>query len=315
MTFEKYSIDYIFDKYQISGYDMLINIIESYKSHKCNIIIEDTPEYKENQMEIKSKEKKIALDVNKLKKDIKDEYQNYINIEETKEYKKLLKEFNALKDEKDSTKDNNEISRLTEEISKLSKIIEENQINHKNEVEKLKTHYDGIISDLNKKNKVPLPTPSNTSKKQENTQSCVPDFDNSKTYKIIILDNPNTKVKQKIGRRTYEFLNFYKELMDLDKIESNSNFNSLNDCTEYILKSKGLPLSKQNKSNWKRNIIRCNEIFNLFKDKLINVYYNINNIRYIKNEYWEQWKTYVGNKIDEFYNVTQRSVPNKNETS
>lgn len=303
MTFEKDSIDYIFDKYQISGYDMLINIIESYKSHKCNIIIEDTNEYKESQMKIKT------LDVNKLKKDIKDDNQNYINIEETKEYKKLLK------DGKESTFDNNDISRLTSEISKLSKIIEENQINHKNEVKKLKTHYDGIISELNKNNKVPLPTLSNTSKKQENTQSCVPDFDNSETYKIIILDNPNTKVKQKIGRRTYDFLNFYKELMDLDKIESNSNFNSLNDCTEYILKTKGLPLSKQNKSNWKRNIIRCNEIFNLFKDKLINVYYNINNIRYIKDKYWEQWKSYVGNKIDEFSNSTQNRVPNKNETS
>lgn len=303
MTFEKNSIDYIFDKYQISGYDMLINIIESYKSHKCNIIIEDTNGYKESQMKIKN------LDVNKLNKDIKDEYQNYINIGETKEYKKLIK------DGKESTFDNNEIDRLTSEISKLSKIIDENKINHKNEVEKLKTHYDEIISELNKKNKVPLPTPSNTSKKQENTRSCVPDFDNSKTYKIIILDNPNTKVKQKIGRRTYEFLNFYKELMDLDKIESNYNFNSLNDCTEYILKTKGLPLSKQNKSNWKRNIIRCNEIFNLFKDKLINVYYNINNIRYIKDEYWEQWKSYVGNKIDEFSNSTQNRVSNKNETS
>jgi hypothetical protein len=242
---------------------------------------------------------------------------NIIQIEKDKEI--INKENEELKKEKRKTiyydasediKDNN-VVRLTEEINKLSKIIEENQINHKKEVEDLKNHYDVIISDLKNKDKVPLPTPSNSNEKQKNTQSRVPDFEKSKTYKIIILDNPDTKVKQKIGRRTYEFLNFYKELMDLDKIESNYNFNSLNDCTEYILKSKGLPLSKQNKSNWKRNIIRCNEIFNLFKDKLINVYYNINNIRYIKDEYWEQWKTYVGNKIDEFYN----STPNKNDTS
>lgn len=123
-------------------------------------------------------------------------------------------------------------------------------------------------------------------------------FEKDEKHKVIILNNNDTNTKDKISKRTYEFLNFYKELYDISELESNENFNSLDDCSEYILKLKGKRLSKASKSNWKRIIIRSNEIFNEFGKKLFNVYYNINNIRYIKNENWIKWKDYLKIKIE-----------------
>lgn len=275
-------IYHLIAKYNIDGIEGLIDIVEKHVNNKSNLYpIQDTKEIKV----LEQKEKKVV-----------DE----------------LKAENVCQNEFDN------ISILTEKICNLSIIIDENNKKmsemenvHKKEMDKLKKEYE---AKLFKKTSI-----SSNSKdipiKDKSTQNCLPDFDKLSTYKIILLSNPDTKVKQKIGKRTYEFLNFYKEIIDLDKIESNDKFNSLDNCTEYILKSKGLPLSKQNKYNWKKNITRCSEIFNLFKDKLVNVYYNINNIRYIKNEYWEEWKNYVKNKINDFYKTKDKCVPDENKSS
>jgi len=152
-------------------------------------------------------------------------------------------------------------------------------------------YYTNLSKNNTEKNK------TNKTNKTKKTKNGVLDFDTNPKTKIIILDNVNTKAKIKIGKKTYEFLNFYNELYDIIESESDENINSLEDCTKWILESKGLPLTKANKSNWKRNILRCNEIFKIFNKSLINVYYNINNIRYIKNNEWQQWKEYLRNKI------------------
>lgn len=110
---EDSQIEEIFKEFDISGYDMLRKILKEHKSHRCTNI----PIKKINQ--------------------IKEELSVPINIKETDEYKSLQKELNDLINEKrksvyyDASDDNNDIIKLTSEISKLTKIIEDNQINHK----------------------------------------------------------------------------------------------------------------------------------------------------------------------------------------
>jgi hypothetical protein len=99
MPEEKYSIDTIFDKYQITGYEMLINIIENYKTHKCNPIqIEDTPEYIDSQKKIKENKKdkidELTKKINSLTKIIEDNNKKMeeMQIEHEKEIDDLKKE-------------------------------------------------------------------------------------------------------------------------------------------------------------------------------------------------------------------------------
>lgn len=85
-------IDTIFEKYQIDGYDMLINIIESYKSHKCNSIpVENTQKIKNDN---KNKIEELTSKINSLSSQIEEMKNSHKKeIDELKsEYERKLKE-------------------------------------------------------------------------------------------------------------------------------------------------------------------------------------------------------------------------------
>jgi hypothetical protein len=296
-------INEIFKEFNISGYDMLREILRNYKDYKCNEIpIEDTPEYIESKIKIK-KESPAS-----------------INIKETDEYKLLQEELNDLKKEKrrsvyyDASEDignNNEIVKLTSEISNLTKIIKDNQINHKKEVDDLKTHYDGIISELKKKENVPLPSPTNSNENKNIPSRLKNIFDNKnlsilKRCKVDVykFDEKNTKEND---------LHILKYIASENKILI--RFNSI--VTEkvkeedlwkkiYYFKVKNGDLKDYsiNKQRFKYKYLRCKELYNKYGENLKFFKMNIINIGKLTDD---DWKLFLS-EFDKLYHDTFKNM-------
>jgi hypothetical protein len=294
---EDSQIEEIFKEFDISGYDMLRKLLKEHKSHKCNNI----PIQKINQ--------------------IKKELSVPINIKETDEYKSLQKELFDLKNEKrksvyydasDDIKDNNDIIKLTSEISKLTKIIEDNQINHKKEVEDLKIHYDGIIFELKKK-EISLLTPSNSDNNNKRPSGSKNKFDD-KSLNIL------ERCKVYVYKYDKELIK-ENDLHILEYIASENKFlirfNSIvaekvNDKEDkiweklYYLKVKDGELIDypKNKQRFKYKYLRCKELYDLYGENLKRFKMNIINIGKLTDD---EWKNFII-LFDKLYNDTFKNI-------
>jgi hypothetical protein len=288
---EDSQIEEIFKEFDISGYDMLRKILKEHKGYRCNNI------------------------------QIKEELSVPINIFETDEYKSLQKDLFELKMEKrksvyydasDDIKDNNDIIKLTSEISKLTKIIEDNQINHKKEVEDLKTHYDEIIKEL-KKNEISLLTPSNSDNNKNGPSGSKNKFDD-KSLNIL------ERCKVYVYKYDKELIK-ENDLHILEYIASENKllirFNSIvaekvNDKEDkiweklYYLKVKDGELIDypKNKQRFKYKYLRCKELYDKYGENLKNFKMNIINIGKLTDD---EWKNFII-LFDKLYNDTFKNI-------
>lgn len=142
-------------------------------------------------------------------------------------------------------------------------------------------------------------------KKEKEDINIMEYFDNSKYTKIDILFQNNTKVKEKYGTKTPYIMEFYNDLINISLQESNNEFNALEDLAITLLNINKTKINQANINNKLKIINRCNEIYKEFGEELNNIIYNINYIRFIKNDEWDDWKMYLHNKIkikNEHYN-------------
>lgn len=295
------------NKYKINNEKELKDFIIKYYEHKCersHTTIEESFQYKqlkkqneelfrklnmkENTIDVEKERLKTELESLKKKQDDK-EQELYDNIREevNNEYKD---EIERIKDEKDNISIN-----YNDKIKKIEEF-------YKKEIENLKIDNE---NKLNKKEK-PLPSPSTSSESNKSRhigkdlKNINEFFDKNRYHKVIVLDNAKTNARIKIGKRTYEFLTFYNDLYNIASSESNSEFDSLTDCAKYVLNAKNIEPTSDNIYNWKKIINRSNELLKDFKkEELFNIYYNINNIKYINAKNWPKWKEYLREKIQD----------------
>ena len=157
---EKYKNDMInllITEYNLESVDKIIEIVDDHLNKKCiPIPVKDTKNIIEDNLCKKEK-------INTVYYDTSSDFKN----------------------------DNSEIVKLTSEISKLTKIIEDNKITYIKEHDNLKTHYDGIIDGLKKKEEVPLPSPSSSSENKNRPEKSKNKFNNKN---LSILKRCNVKV-------------------------------------------------------------------------------------------------------------------------
>lgn len=298
------------NKYKINNEEELKKNIIKFNNHKCecsHTSIEESFQYKQLKKQndelfrkLNIKENVIDVEKERLKLELKNLLRNQGNKEQElydsirEEVKNEYKdEIERIKDEKDNISIN-----YNDKIKKIEEI-------YKKEIEDLKIDNE---NKLNKKEK-PLPNPSTSSESNKSRhngkdlKNINEFFDKNRYHKVIILDNAKTNTRIKIGKRTYEFLTFYNDLYNIASSESNSEFDSLTDCAKYVLKAKNIEPTSDNIYNWKKIINRSNELLKDFKkEELFNIYYNINNIKYINAKNWPKWKEYLREKIQDRHN-------------
>lgn len=289
-------INTLITEYNIGNIESLIQIVENHVNNKCNSIpVQDT-----SKVELKTK-----LPVP-------------IDVKETEDYKLLQKELNDLKKEKRNTvyydtsedvkNDNSEIVKLTEEISKLTKIIEDNQINHKKEVDDLKIHYDGIISELNKKDEKPLPTPSNSN---DIPARYINPFDDKnlsilKRCKVDVykFDEKNTKendlhILKYIASENKILIRFNSIVAE--KIKEEDLWRKLYDFKVKNGDLKDYPINKQ---RFKFKYLRCKELYNKYGENLKIFKMNIINIGKLTDNEWNLFLS----EFDKLYHDTFKDI-------
>jgi hypothetical protein len=292
---EKYSIiDNIFEEYKIDGYDMLINIIKSYKTHKCNNIpVEDTNEYK---------------DIESISENPDD-----IDIEDTPEYKKD-KRNTVYYDASENIK--NDIIKDNSEIVKLTKIIEDNQINHKKEIDDLKSYYDGIISGLKKKEEVPLPSPSSSSESNKNLQSLQKNNFWNKNLsvlercKVISYTYDKTLYSNDKELQILEYVSsIHKFIIKFNSDIANRFDENDNKMWEKIYNFKvfngDIQDKPYNKKRVKYEYIRCNELYRIYGNNLTNFRIYTNYLGMLNKEEWSKY-------LEEFDILYKNCLKNKN---
>jgi hypothetical protein len=271
----------IITEYNLESVDDLINIVDDHVNKKCN---------------------SISIPSSNL------------------EDKLLQEELKSLGEEKrrsvyyDTSEDignNNDIIKLTSEISNLTKIIEENQINHKKEVDDLKSYYDEIIDELkkeDKKDEVPLPSPSTSS--ESNTKLQLLQKKNFWNKKLPILE------RCKVISYTYDKTLYSddKELQILEYVSGihkyiikfNSDIANRIDVNDkkmwekiYMFKvfNGDIQDKPYNKKRVKYEYIRCKELYKIYNNNLkyFRIYTN-----YLGMLNKDEWKEYL-EEFDKLY--------------
>lgn len=259
---EKYSIiNTIFEEYEIDGYDMLIDIIRKYKSHKCeNIPIQNTPKYIESQNEI--------VEESKQESKFDD-----LDIEETKVYKINITD---------------NINKLTSEITKLTKIIEDNnkkmeemRIIHKKELEELKKEYENKPL----KKEPLLPTSSNSEEIKNNDTKLITGDQILEKYPIYIFPNTlDENCKYAAGENCNEISYNYNI-----KNMVNNKKSSLELVYNYILECKRIISPTTRKYEIEKKIERCYYLYKTYGDNLKKVSFSIGRLSRLGKVKWELW--------------------------
>lgn len=303
-------MDNFFKEFKIGGYNTLINIVKSYKSHKCkcDCIINTSTKVNDKSNENTNINIYEHHDFIKLKSELESlknkqynkEQDIYDNIRE--ELKNEFKEeLDRLRDEKEniSINNNSKIDNLSKLLDDTNKNILEIQDIHKKQMEDLKIEYE---NKLNKKEK-PLPTPSNSTESNINKKEI--DYN----CKVTLYNDNSNKTRIKCAEKTYILVKYYYELLETSKKDSNENFDALNDTAEYLYKKhieeNNKEIKKESKKNyinkWKRIVNRCHKLYEKFNKDLKVVHFSLDELRYVADYNWDKWKEYLNNKINMNY--------------
>jgi hypothetical protein len=252
MSERKSIIDTIFLKYQISGYDMLINIIESYKNHKCNTIsVENT----------------------------------HSNIEYIPEHKKLETEIKEIKKVNDNS---NKIYELTSRINSLTSQIDDIKINHKKEIEELKSGYECKLKEKEK----PLPTPSNSN---ENKNELITGDQILEKYPVYIFPATNDECCKYAAGELCNEIEYNYNIKNL----VNNQKTSLELLCNYILSEKKLISPTTRKYEVEKKIKRCYYLYKTYGEDLKRVSFSIGRLTRLGKVKWELW-------LNEFDNIMKK---------
>lgn len=253
-------IEDIFDEFEISGYDMLREILRKYKNHKCNSIsAQETTEYKEIGQ-------KLNTDVDNISSKINNGHIKNINIKEN-----------------ELIKNNSEMEKLTEEISKLTKSNEslilkmhEMESKYKKEIEDLKLEL------CKNKKEVQLPSPSK-SKDIKNV-----DIIGNKNIlpKISVFQNPDINWKERIAKKTFNSINNYHKLCSEINQDPNVNKETFIQIYDYIKKN-----NCYRSTYWriKEKIKRSFDIYNIYKEKLMYVDFSLSKVSRLNKIDFNLW--------------------------
>lgn len=288
-------IDTIFKEFDISGYDMLREILIDYQNHKCcSIPVQDTPV--------------------KIKK-VKEELSVPINIKDTEEYKLLQKEINILKHEK-NLYDNNEISKLIEQINILTSSnknfilkIEEMQNIHKKEIEKLKSEYEGKIKE--KENLLPTPSNSNEIKnipersknKFENKNLTILERCNVKVYNYNNLkcNSNELNILNYISSENKVLIRFYSSITEKFNINDDTIWKKI---YNFKVNNGELADYPNNKKRFKYKYIRCKQLYNKYGENLKRFSMSIHYLGILTQNEWNLFLK----EFDKLYNDTFKNM-------
>lgn len=329
-------IESILQEYQIDGYDTLINILKSYKTHKCKcdcIPVTQTKQYKNivNELSIlrgdlysyKEKNNKLENKIIKYEENIDtstdiNEHINKALSEQKKIYDKNMEYYK------------NSYKKQIEEIKQLNYIIENNKqldisIKEHPEFIKLKKEIidkykkeleqkDKIHNEkINKLNNKSLPTPSNSKENKNTPGGCKNNFDNKN---LNILERCKVYVYKYNEETTNETdLNILEHIASENKLIIKFNSIIAEKVREdniklweklYYLKVKDGELIDypQNKQRFKYKYLRCKDLYNRYGENLKRFKINLINIGKLSKD---EWKIFL-EEFDKLYKETFRNM-------
>lgn len=297
-------IDTLFQKYKISGYDMLIDIVKDYKTHKCKcncISVKESKEYKE----LQKKDETI-----------------YDNISEHPEYIKINEELIISKNKEQELEDNIRdelISEYNDKLDGLNMTIEDLRRNNNDKIDHIEKLHKQLLEqkDLNELkdeiNDKQLPSPSTST---ENNTKYSPRL---KTHKfenksLPILERCNVIAYNNFddSPRTKEIIDFisseYKIIIRFNSIIVDKIHDNNDDIWESVYKFKtkngDLKDNDYNKKNFKYKFIRCKELYDLYGENLSKFRIYVN---YIGKLPKKEWSNYL-EEFNKLYNDTFKNM-------
>jgi hypothetical protein len=302
-------------------------ILLNEKSNILNNIIVDNVNVDDNiQPEDVSKDILIDQQKNKIEKlidennilinEIKIERKKDIQIKETEEYKKLEMELKDIKDDYIKIQNNNEkdekISELQNDVDELkNKLINTKEVDEKEIETKYKKMYEDKLKEVNKNKSIPSPTSSKDIKEEISMAS------DSRTRfqnkKLPILERCNVKPykyndKLKNNKKAMQVLEFidseHKVMVRFNSHIAEKADEDDNTLWKEIFQHKVdnglLSNSPSTKSNYKYQVLRCKELYNLYEENLSRFQIYVNYLGRMTEKEWEQYLI----EFDKLYKYT-----------
>lgn len=213
----------------------------------------------------------------------------YRNIEEELKSKNKISSNKSLELSKKNEK-------LIKQLEDNNRKISEMQETHKNEVEKIKTYYDGIISELKKKEKKSLPTPDNSDDENVYKKKLVTRDQIEKDYPIsFCTEFKNSCYEYAAG----ELCNKIKYNYTLKNMVDNDKGTSLDDICKYILDSEKFINKNSNTKDYniEKKIKRCYYLYKTYGDKLKHVNFNTGRVFRLGEVKWKIFLSVLDEKI------------------